>query len=99
MTTFVEAMEALHDARVMMAQARRDESNAKDFLAGYLDGIGQNVAEEGTWRIERDIQSVTRLDQKRLKAELPETFDGYCHEIEVTKYRVIEILQPQAISA
>ncbi len=98
MTTLSEAMQALHDARVMMAQARRDEANAKDFLSGYLDGIGENVAEEGTWRVERDIQSVTRLDQKRLKAELPETYEGYCHEIEVTKFRVIEILQPQSIT-
>lgn len=94
MTTPLEAMQTLHDARVMMAQARRDEANAKDFLSGYLDGIGENVAEEGKWRIERDIQSVTRLDQKRLRAELPETFTGYCREMEVTKFRVIEILEP-----
>ncbi len=94
MTTPMEAMQSLHDARVMMAQARRNEANAKDFLAGYLDGIGENAAEEGKWRVERDVQSVTRLDQKLFKAELPDTFTDYCRDLEVTKFRIIEILSP-----
>ena len=93
--TLSEAAEKLHRARLLAAQARREEDAAKKALEAHFAEAEVTEATEGRWIIRRCLETQRRLDQKALREARPEIVEAFSVEAEVVKWRLEEIIEPE----
>ena len=91
--TFVEAAEALHQARLMAGAARRAEAQAKEALEAIFVSEGIEEKAEGRWRVRRATETQARFDQAAFKAYDPALYSEYVTVYEIKKWRLTEVAQ------